>query len=109
MTISPPRPIDSELSALLTRASDAAPNDRIRLRDLIAAHGDVVITPMRAWVSDVRLGAFAVRVLEAGPDRVGAISALRAARASAATASIRGDINAALLRLKSAPPSEARG
>lgn len=113
MSTLPALPLDHDLSALLTRASDAAPNDRIRLRDVIAAHGDVAIQPMRAWVTDARLGAFAVRVIEAGPDPASAISALRAVRSSAATAAIRGDIDAALRRLKiastTAGPIATRG
>src|SRR4051794_16833813 len=52
------------LDQLLTSARDAAPGDRIELRDPIAAYGESAIDAMADWVSDPRLAGFAIRVLE---------------------------------------------
>lgn len=53
-----------QLDALLEEARGADPGERILYRDRIAAHGAAAIPAMKEWISDSRLGAFAVRVLE---------------------------------------------
>lgn len=52
------------LGTLLEKARKADPGDRIQYRDLIAAHGLAATPAMTDWITDSRLGAFAVRVLE---------------------------------------------
>jgi hypothetical protein len=94
-----------ELTGLLARASAATPETRIELRDSLAAQGDAVIAPMKSWIADPRLGAFAVRVLEmvSKPGQLaGSPAALRASRRTAGSDAIRRDIEAALLRLRTA-------
>jgi hypothetical protein len=54
----------TDLDALLARAREADPGDRIDLRDEVAAHGDAAIEAMNDWLADPRLAAFAIRVLE---------------------------------------------
>jgi hypothetical protein len=54
----------TNLNQLLGLATDAEPRVRIDFRDPIAAHGARAIEPLRGWLSDPRLGAFAVRTLE---------------------------------------------
>jgi hypothetical protein len=52
------------LDVLLTLARDADPGERISYRDRIVAHGRLGLEAMTDWLSDPRLGAFAVRVIE---------------------------------------------
>jgi len=54
----------TDLDALLMKAREADPGDRIDLRDEIAAHGEAAIEAMNDWLGDPRLAAFAIRVLE---------------------------------------------
>lgn len=54
----------AQLKTLLEEARNADPSDRILCRDRIAAHGAAAIPAMNEWISEPRLGAFAVRVLE---------------------------------------------
>ena len=54
----------TDLDALLMKAREADPGDRIDLRDEIAAHGEAAIEAMNDWLADPRLAAFAIRVLE---------------------------------------------
>jgi hypothetical protein len=72
----------SDLDELLIQARDAEPGDRINLRDPIAAYGELAIEAMSDWISDHRLAAFAIRVLELigrqQADRTSAIAALSA-------------------------------
>jgi hypothetical protein len=100
-----PHSQSDELSGLLAGASAAAPETRIKFRDPLAAQGDAVIGPMKSWIADPRLGAFAVRVLEAvsKPGQLaGSPAALRASRRLAGSDAIRRDIEAALQRLRTA-------
>lgn len=53
------------IADLLQRPRDADPSARIDLRDPIAAYGEAAIDAMSDWVGDPRLGALAVRVLQA--------------------------------------------
>jgi hypothetical protein len=53
-----------DLDQLLEAAKAAGPGDRIEFRDRIAAYGTHAIPSLQDWLSDPRLGAFAVRTLE---------------------------------------------
>ncbi len=79
---------DEELAELLRVAFAASPGERVQYRDAIAAFGTAALPALARWLTDARLGAFAVRVLEAigrRPDgRADAIRALAQARTSAA-------------------------
>lgn len=92
-----------ELEALLAAAKSAEPGDRINLRDPIAAHGVAAITTMESWISDPRLGAFAVRVLERiashAVARPEVVRALRSAEHARLSHQVSGDVSAALERL----------
>ena len=52
------------LDELLAQARQAEPLDRITFRDPIAAYGTTAIDVMTDWLADLRLAAFAIRVLE---------------------------------------------
>jgi hypothetical protein len=52
------------LGVVLAAARDASPDRRIELRDEIAAHGEAAVDAMSDSLSDHRLAAFAIRVLE---------------------------------------------
>lgn len=54
----------TDLDGLLEAAKAAGPGERIEFRDRIAAFGPRAIPSLRGWLSDPRLGAFAVRALE---------------------------------------------
>jgi hypothetical protein len=56
--------VSDDLDALLAKARDAEPSDRIELRDALAGHGENAIEAMTEWLGDPRLAAFAIRVLE---------------------------------------------
>jgi hypothetical protein len=56
--------LSDDLDQLLEVAGAAGPGVRIEFRDPIAAHGALAIPPLREWLADPRLGAFAVRTLE---------------------------------------------
>ena len=70
---------DSSLDDVLRAAREAGPSDRIGFRDQLAAFGEDVVEPMAQWLTEPRLGAFAVRVLE----QVGRDPACRATVCSA--------------------------
>jgi hypothetical protein len=53
-----------DLDALLEAAGAAGPGERIEFRDRVAAFGSRAIPALQDWLSDPRLGAFAVRALE---------------------------------------------
>jgi hypothetical protein len=53
-----------DLDQLLEAANAADPGVRIQFRDPIAAHGASAIPPLRGWLADARLSAFALRTLE---------------------------------------------
>ena len=84
-----------ELEELLERARAASPNDRIELRDDLAAYGLSVVEALKPWLSDAALGRFAVRVIAAvarrPEDRDAAIAILR--RAWTTIPSLRSDID----------------
>ena len=89
------------LADLLARARAAAPNDRIDLRDEIAAHGKRSIDAMAEWLADGVLRHFAVRVIGRAGElgaRTEAISALQDV-AREADKPLRHDIEAELRRL----------
>jgi hypothetical protein len=77
------------LEELLREAREADGTTRIAWRNSIAAYGADAVPPMRAWLEDRGLGAFATVVLEkigSGPDaglRRAATGALRSGRATA--------------------------
>lgn len=94
---------DQALAGLLKAARDAAPGQRIGFRDQFAAFGEDALEPMAQWLTEPRLGAFAVRVIERiarePTTRTTAIRTLQDGRASAGSQSIAGDIAEALGRL----------
>jgi hypothetical protein len=55
---------EDELNALLAEAAAAPPGSRIEYRDAIARYGRLAIDRIEPWLTDERLGAFAVRVAE---------------------------------------------
>ncbi len=97
------------LAALMKAAGDAPPETRISFRDPIAAHGVDAITAISPWLADPRLGAFAVRVIEA-VGRQGhaaeAIHALTAALDTAGSEAVRRDVEAGLAEF--VPPARRR-
>ncbi len=97
------------LDALLEQLRAEPKQTRIRFREQIAAFGAEAVEPMRAWLSDPALGAFAVRVLEEVArkgDRTAAVRALQAGRPGVSPIVTR-DIDEALGRLgvQTRPPS----
>jgi hypothetical protein len=100
------------LDDLLHQAERADASDRIELRDPIAAHGTEAIDRVAPWLEDDRLGAFAVRVLEAiaqTGDRAPALNSLRRGLDRSISDPVRGDITAALERLGALrPPSSPK-
>lgn len=95
------RHVTESLRALLERARNASPGDRIDLRDDIADHGAAAVEPLREWLTDSDLSRFAVRVLGKladKHDREIAVAALREAR-DGASAEQWADIAAELRRL----------
>ena len=89
------------LDDLVQRARAASPNDRIDLRDEIAAHGDEAIDAMAEWLADPALTRFAVRVIGKAADlgaRDHAVGMLQLAREEA-TPEQQADIDAELRRL----------
>jgi hypothetical protein len=56
--------MSGSLMDLMDSAREAGPSDRIHWRDPIALHGDDAIRAMRPWLADVRLCAFAIRVID---------------------------------------------
>ena len=68
------------LDELVRRAREAAPNDRIEMRDEIAAYGKAAIDAMAEWLADSVLRHFAVRVIGRAGDlgaRTEAVHALQ--------------------------------
>jgi hypothetical protein len=89
------------LNDLIQQARQASPNDRIELRDPIAAYGDAAINAMAEWLADPKLTRFAVRVVGKAADlgaRDHAIATLRLARGEA-TPDQQADIDEELKRL----------
>lgn len=93
--------VSASLQELLDRAAAASPNDRIDLRDEIAAHGSEAIDGVRLWLADPDLWRFAVRVIGRAADlgsRQAAVDVLRKA-AKEAPLDQRIDIDVELARL----------
>lgn len=90
----------SELGELLEQARREPKQTRISFRSGIAAHGAAAVEPVRGWLADKDLGAFAVRVLEAiaRSGESSAVAALQEGRLSP-SATVRQDIDDALGRL----------
>jgi hypothetical protein len=92
-----------DVDALLAAARAAGPGDRIAFRDPIAAFGLRAIRPLGDWLSDPKLGAFAVRALEkiAGEpaSRQAVLHALASVDQRTVAAPVAGDIAAAINRL----------
>ena len=94
---------EPSLDEALKHARQADRAGRIQWRDRIAAHGPEAIDAVAPWVADAELGAFAVRVIEATAkfgESDAAIATLGSVLRVAPTASIRGDVEAALARLQ---------
>ncbi len=92
------------LDILLEDARRKDRTTRIRFRDEIAAHGSAAIRPVAAWLTDRELGGFGVRVLlriaEDAANRPSVVAALRGADGAAMSEGIRGDVAAALAKLR---------
>ena len=104
-------PTNDSLDRLVERARAASPNDRIDLRDPIAAHGAHAVEAMAEWLADPDLTRFAVRVIGRAADsgqRELAIQVLDEARQEA-TPDQRMDIDDELRRLGVADPARRRG
>jgi hypothetical protein len=90
-----------DLEALLHEAATADPTTRIEFRDRIAAFGLKAIVRLEPWLSDPRLGAFAVRTIEHAAAMPGAAPVAKAALQRAkASGPVRDDVGAALGRLR---------
>lgn len=98
------------LSELLEQARNAAPNDRIDLRDPIARYGAEAVEAVGEWLADPELCRFAVRIIGRAADlgvREQAVAKLQAARAQT-TPVQRADIDAELKRLGEVPGKAPR-
>jgi hypothetical protein len=90
-----------DLDTLLREAANADGTYRIQFRDRIAAFGPEAIVRLEPWLSDPRLGAFAVWTIEHAAAMPGAaLMAKTALRRASATGPIHDDIEAALVRLR---------
>jgi hypothetical protein len=97
-----PRRLDS-LDDLLRRARAADGNNRIYLRDPIAAFGAQAVVQLATWLTDPRLGPFAVRTMEHAATSPEAATLARRVLTEALRSSVepvRGDIVDALQRLR---------
>ena len=56
-------PLVRDVEEILNAAASAGPGERIEYRDRIAAYGAAAIPPLREWLRDERLSAFAIRTL----------------------------------------------
>jgi hypothetical protein len=102
-----------ELNALLAEAAAADPGSRIEFRDRIAKFGVAAIEGIAPWLTDARLGAFAVRVAERAAGygaRDEALRALSQAIKVGSSTHVVADASAALQRLSpGARPSRSAG
>ncbi len=93
----------SGIERLLHAAEVAGPGERIEYRDRIAAHGATAVGPLRVWLQDKRLSAFAIRTLlkigEQPTARADVVAALRSVDRRAATAATAKDLVEAISRL----------
>jgi len=93
-----------DLDRLLEAASTAEPMSRIEYRNRIAAFGVAAINRLEPWLSDPRLGAFAVRTIERAAAAPGAAMAAGLAfERSDPNGPVRDDIEAAWARLGGRP------
>ena len=91
-----------DLDTLLREAAAADGTIRIEFRDRVAAFGPEAIGRLEPWLSDPRLGAFAVRTIEHAATVTGcALVAKTALQRAKASGPIRGDVEDALARLRS--------
>jgi hypothetical protein len=89
------------LDRLLREAAAADATTRIEFRDRIAAFGSEAIVRLEPWLSDPRLGAFAVRTIEHAAARPGAALVAKAVLQRAnASRPIQDDVVSALARLR---------
>jgi hypothetical protein len=101
-------PLDDLLR--LARAADGM--TRMDLRDPIAAFGPAAVVRLRTWLTDPRLGAFAVRTIERASTTPEAATLARSALSEALSSSagpVRGDIIGALKRLGAPSTPTFRG
>jgi hypothetical protein len=90
-----------DLDALLHKAAAADPATRMEFRDPIAAFGSEAIKRLEPWVSDPRLGAFAVRTIERAAAMPGAAAVAKVTLQKAdSTGRTRDDVVSALARLR---------
>ena len=95
-----------DLDRLLNAASAADAMTRIDYRDRIAAFGVAAINRLEPWLSDSRLGAFAVRTIERAAAVPGAaVAAGLVFERSHPNSPVRDDIEAAWARLGGRPRS----
>jgi len=98
-----------ELETHLAGAAAASPGKRIEYRDPIATHGLAAIAPMRQWLGDDRLAAFAVRTLIAiakdQAHRLAVIEVLRSIDLSTASPIAVDDVADALRALTPSGPA----
>lgn len=98
----------TDLDVLLANAREADPGDRINYRDAIATHGELAIDAMADWLSDPRLAAFAIRVLQrigdAAGDRQAVVDVLRAVDRAELPRHLVGDLDRALGALGASQP-----
>lgn len=88
------------LDSLLRDAAAADGTIRMEFRDRIAAYGPEAILRLEPWLSDPRIGAFAVRTIERAAAAPGAAAVARAALERAKlTGAIGEDVSAAVGRL----------
>ena len=99
----------TDLKGLMRAAKLAAPGDRIDFRDSIAAHGALAVEPMKEWLENPALGAFAVRVLakiaERGAHGQLALDALLSVDYAKLPASVTRDAREAAAQIGGAPSS----
>jgi hypothetical protein len=90
-----------DLDTLLREAAAADATIRIEFRDRIAAFGSAAIVRLEPWLSDPRLGAFAVRTIEHAAAMPGAALVAKAVLQRAnASRPIHEDAESALARLR---------
>jgi hypothetical protein len=101
----------TDLEAALRNAREADPGDRITFRDSIAVHGEFAIEAMADWLSDSRLAAFAIRVLQriatVPADRQAVVDILRAVDRAELPSHLIGDLDRAVVSLGASQPAGA--
>jgi hypothetical protein len=103
--------VPKRLQEILIAVGESPPNSRDQYVDEVAAFGREAILELIPWLLDPSYSSFAVQVIERAGElevRSAAISALRSALALELSAGSRREIDAALNRLTSASPGDAR-